>query len=137
MYKGIIFASFLLSFAVHADELVNFSAATKAISEGRRITFVVDFKQCSAQMPLPVAMASITPNAVLVVGGNRITASDRHFSLDDPSARGLPTFSYSKFNINSEGTASMNITVMSAVNYEQLNAYQINCNLGEGFKIFS
>ncbi len=137
MNKGLVYASLFLSFAVQAEELVDFSAATKAVSEGKRITFVVDFKQCTSQMPLSVGIASITPNAVLVVGDNRITASDRHFSLDDPAARGLPIFSYSKFNIDSAGVASMKITVMNAVNYEKITSYQINCNLGDGFKIFS
>lgn len=51
MNKGLIFASAFLSFVVHADELTSFIAASQAIAAGSRITFVVDFKQCTAQIP--------------------------------------------------------------------------------------
>lgn len=136
MKKTLLSALFLISFAVQAEELSTFNDVAKAIYAGKKITFVIDFKSCTSEMPLAVGVASITPNAVVMIGTNRITASDRHFTLDDPVGRGTPMFDYSKFNIDSDGDASIKMTVLNAINYEKLASYQINCHLGKGFKIF-
>lgn len=80
--------------------------------------------------------ASVTPNAVMMIANSRITASYRHFTLDDPSARATPVFDYSKFNIDSQGKASIKITRMNATNYEVLGTHSISCQLGDGFKVF-
>ncbi|BCA96169.1 hypothetical protein TUM19329_25300 [Legionella antarctica] len=126
----------LFSFAVQADELSTFNDIVAVVSKGKPITFVINFKECSSQMPLPSISASIIPNAIMIVANKRITASDRHFTLDDPIARGTPVFDYSKFNIDSEGGASIKMTMMNATNYEVLGSHLIHCELGEGFKVF-
>lgn len=136
MKKIALSALALISFGVQADELSTFKDVADAVSLGKQITFVINFKQCTSEMPLGSSTVSISPNAVAVIGNNRITASDRHFTLDDPMARGTPLYDFSKYNINSEGGASIKITVMNASNYEKLASYLINCELGEGFKVF-
>ncbi|MCL9682542.1 VirK family protein [Legionella maioricensis] len=135
--KKIVLSVFtLFSFAVHADELSTFNDIASVVAEGKPVTFVINFKECRSQMPLPLVSASITPNAVMIVANKRITASDRHFTLDDPIAPGTPVFDYSKFNIDSEGGASIKMTMMNASNYEVLVSHLIHCELGEGFKVF-
>ncbi|AMQ28101.1 TPA: VirK family protein [Legionella pneumophila] len=127
----------LCSFTAQAAvELKTFQNIVDAIAEGKRITFVISLKKCTSEMPLSSAIVSVTPNAVMVVGDNRVTASDRHFTLDDPVARGTPMFDYSKFNLDSEGDASIKTTVLNASSYERLGSYQMNCKLGDGFKVF-
>ncbi|HGB7250918.1 TPA: VirK family protein [Legionella pneumophila] len=127
----------LCSFTAQAAvELKTFQNIVDAIAEGKRITFVISLKKCTSEMPLSSAIVSVTPNAVMVVGDNRVTASDRHFTLDDPVARGTPMFDYSKFNLDSEGDASIKTTVLNASSYERLGSYQMNCKLGDGFKAF-
>lgn len=127
----------LCSFTARAAvELKTFQNIVDAIAEGKRITFVISLKKCTSEMPLSSAIVSVTPNAVMVVGDNRVTASDRHFTLDDPVARGTPMFDYSKFNLDSEGDASIKTTVLNASSYERLGSYQMNCKLGDGFKVF-
>ena len=136
MKKIVLSALAFFSFAVQAEELSTFNDIAAAVAKGKSITFVINFKECSSQMPLPPISASISPNAIMVVANKRITASDRHFTLDDPIARGTPVFDYSKFNIDSEGGASIKMTMMNASNYEVLGSYFVNCVLGEGFKVF-
>ncbi|HHT9951998.1 TPA: VirK family protein [Legionella pneumophila] len=127
----------LCSFTAQAAvELKTFQNIVDAIAEGKRITFVISLKKCTSEMPLSSAIVSVTPNAVMVVGDSRVTASDRHFTLDDPVARGTPMFDYSKFNLDSEGDASIKTTVLNASSYERLGSYQMNCKLGDGFKVF-
>ncbi|HFK5907215.1 TPA: VirK family protein [Legionella pneumophila] len=127
----------LCSFTAQAAvELKTFQNIVDAIAEGKRITFVINLKKCTSEMPLNSAIVSVTPNAVMVVGDGRVTASDRHFTLDDPVARGTPMFDYSKFNLDSEGDASIKTTVLNASSYERLGSYQMNCKLGDGFKVF-
>lgn len=138
MKKMFLYSLTLLSFGAHADELSSFNDIVKAVAHGKKITFVVEVNSCS-KAPLVLKntpMFSLTPNAIMVVGDDRVTASDRHFSLDDPSAHGNPSFGYSKFNITADGKATIKITTMNAINYEKLSSYQINCELGEGFKVF-
>lgn len=136
MKKMFFVVFFLCSLAVQAGELGNFQDIVDAVSAGKRITFVINLKKCISEMPLNPAIVSVTPNAVMVAGNNRVTASDRHFTLDDPVARGTPMFDYSKFNLDSEGDASIKTTVLNASTYERLGSYQMNCKLGEGFKVF-
>lgn len=136
MKKIALSALALFSLSVQADELSTFSDVAATVSQGKPVNFVIHFKECVSQTPLPAVTASITPNAVMVIANSRITASDRHFTLDDPSARGTPVFDYSKFNIDSEGKVSINVTIMNARNYEVLGTHAINCQLGEGFKVF-
>ncbi len=127
----------LCSFTAQAAvELKTFQNIVDAIAEGKRITFVISLKKCTSEMPLSSAIVSVTPNAVMVVGDSRVTASDRHFTLDDPVARGTPMFDYSKFSLDSEGDASIKTTVLNASSYERLGSYQMNCKLGDGFKVF-
>ncbi len=135
MRKIVLAVLALFSFAAQADELSTFNDIATVISKGKPVTFVISFKKCSSQMPLPPIVASITPNAIMIVDNKRITASDRHFTLDDPVARDMPVFDYSKFNIDSDG-ASIKMTMINASNYEILGSHLISCGLGEGFKVF-
>ncbi len=134
--KIVLFALAFSSFAVQAKELSTFNDIAAVVAKGKSITFVINFKECNSQMPLPPISASITPNAVMIVDNKRITASDRHFTLDDPIEHGTPVFDYSKFNIDSEGGASIKMTILNARNYEVLGSYFVNCELGEGMKVF-
>ena len=97
----------------------------------------MNFKECKSEEALGNMSLRVIPNAIMVIGNTRITASDRHFTLDDLSSLGNPTFDFSKFNINADGSTSIKITVMNAIDYEKLSSFQINCALGEGFKVFS
>ena len=124
------------SLSAQAGELETFKDVVDAVSQGKQISFVIHFNECISEMPLSTATASITPNAVLVIDNNRITASDRHFTMDDPVRRGAPVYDYSKFTINAEGDALIKTTAMSAIDYEPLASHQINCELGKGFKVF-
>ncbi|KGP63560.1 VirK protein [Legionella norrlandica] len=135
--KKIFLACFTLcSFTVQAAELGTFQEVADAVSAGKKITFVINLKKCTSEMPLHSAIISFTPNAVALANNNRVTASDRHFTLDDPVARGTPMFDYSKFNLDSEGEASIKTTVLNASTYERISSFQMNCKLGEGFKVF-
>ncbi len=136
MKKIALSALTLFSLAVQAGDLSTFSDVAAAVSQGKPVNFVIYFKQCTSQTPLPEVTASITPNAVMIIANSRITASDRHFTLDDPSARGIPVFDYSKFNIDSQGKVSIKITMMNASSYEVLGTHSISCQLGGGFKVF-
>ncbi len=136
MKKIALSALTLFSLSAQAADLSTFSDVAAAVSEGRPVNFVIYFKDCTSQTPLPAVTTSITPNAVMVIANSRITASDRHFTLDDPIARGTPVFDYSKFNIDSQGKVSIKITMMNASNYEVLGSHSISCQLGEGFKVF-
>ena len=137
MKKLVITALFLCSSAVYADELSTFSQVANSVAEGRPISFVINFEKCSSSQTPPFqGIASVRPNAVLVVGNSKITASDRHFTRDEPNVRGAPVFSYSKYTIKDDGATIVKFTIMNALNYEVLNSYQINCELGAGFKVF-
>ena len=121
----------------YAKELVTFSDIATSVAQGEKLVFVVNVKECTADMPLTSAVFSIQPDAIMVVNNKRITFSNRHFSLDDPNAQGEPVFDYSKFNLDTEGNALIKITMMSAQNYEKLASYRMNCGLGKGIQVFS
>jgi hypothetical protein len=136
MKKAAFLAFALVSCATHALEL-SFSDMALAVSTGQQISFVLDLKQCTSDTTLPDAVASYTSESALVVGNNRITASHRHFTLDEPGHRGTPIFENIKYNINRDGNVQVIITSMNAINYDKLSSMQIHCNLGKGFKAFA
>ncbi|CAM2994194.1 VirK protein [Legionella steigerwaltii] len=127
----------LLSSVVHAEQLTTFTDIADSISQGKKITLVMSIHECNAQkLPSNSIIASAQPNAFLVIDNNRITASVKHFTLDNPLARGNPILEFVKYNINSDGSVSVKNTVMNATNYEQLASFQIDCALNKGFKAF-
>ncbi len=136
MKKMVICLFGLCSYAAQAHELSSFSDISAAVLSGKHVKFVIDVNECKSPLLKKYRpKISITPNAIMILE-SRITASDRHFTMDDPSAPGKPTYGYSKFNINDDGTATTKITVMNAINYESIASYQIDCQLGNGFKVF-
>ena len=83
--KKIAFSALaLFSLAVQAKELTSFADISDAIGQGAKLTFVLNSINCTAEVPLSPFVASYSPEAALIIGGNRITASYRHFTLDDP-----------------------------------------------------
>jgi hypothetical protein len=137
MKKMLLTALIIGSSVAYSQELTTFQEVADAASQGKRITFVVHLKQCTSEMPVPSSIVAVTPNALMVINNNRVTASDRHFTLDNPMSRGTPTFDYTKFNLDSEGGVSIKTSVLNANNYEKLGSYQFNCDLGTGFRVYA
>lgn len=136
MKKTIVASLVWMVGGAHANELTTFSEVAAAVSQGQQINFVLDTKLCTATIPMPAVDAVVTPNAIVVVNGAKITASLSHFTLDSPTAPGVAVFDYSKYNIAADGTATLKMTIMNALSYEKLNSFQVNCQLGKGFKVF-
>lgn len=137
MKKSIGFALLLASAMVHSEQIISFPELVNAVTQGKKITFVLDVKQCTAPVMPNDITVSLSPDAIMLVNKTRITASDRHFTLDDPRAPGTPVISYSKYNLYSDGTASIKMTLMQASDYTVINTYQVNCALNKGFNVFS
>ncbi|KTD19153.1 VirK protein [Legionella lansingensis] len=136
MKKLLTLAIVILSFSVHAAELASFADIATAIKNGKQLSFVWAIKECTSEQTLPNSITSVRPNAVMLIADQRITASDRHFTLNDPSLPDTPAFGYSKFNLQANGHATLNITLMRAQDYSKVKTYQIECELGKGLTIF-
>ncbi|KTD61420.1 VirK family protein [Legionella spiritensis] len=131
-------AAALFSLSARAVELPTFSDVAAAVKEGKQLTFVVTLNACETDFPVPGEnVSSVTPNAAMVVNNERVTASDRHFTMNDPSMPGTPVYGYSKFNVNVDGSATMNATIMKAVDYSRVGAFEVRCTLGKGMKVFA
>lgn len=137
MQKITLSALALFSSMIHAEQLSTFSDIADAVAQGKKITLVMHLQECSSQKkpPYPIT-GSVTPNAFMVINNNRITASDRHFTLDNPMTTGNPTFEHIKYNINLDGSVSIKNTIMNATNYQQIVSFQIDCELNKGLKAF-
>lgn len=137
MKKMILSALIVLSSAAHAEQLATFTDIADSISQGKKITLVMNIQECNAQKaPANSIVASVQPTAFLVIDNNRIATSLKHFTLDNPLARNNPVFEFVKYNINADGSVSIKNTVMNASNYQQLASFQIDCALNKGFKVF-
>ncbi|AWN74035.1 VirK family protein [Legionella anisa] len=137
MKKMILSVLFALSSVVHAEQLTTFTDMADAISQGKKITLVMNIQECSSQkMPSTSLIGATQPDAFMIIDNNRITASMKHFTLDNPISRGKPTFEYLKYNINADGSVSIKSTMMDATNYQQIAIHQMDCTLNKGFKVF-
>ncbi|WED43504.1 VirK family protein [Legionella cardiaca] len=126
----------ILSLNSYAEELKSFSAVAKAVTTGKLLTFVWTAKACTSDSKLPDVITAVKPNAIMLIANQRITASDRHFTMNDPALPDTPAFIYSKFNLRADGQAMLTMTLMQAKDYSSVKSYQIQCTLGSGLTIF-
>ncbi|MFC3908405.1 VirK family protein [Legionella dresdenensis] len=136
MKKILLAAAASLALNAHAAELKQFGEIANAVDNGKQLTIVIKLKQCEADIPVMDISTAVTPNAMMRVGDKMITASDRHFSLNDPMANGLPTFGYVKYTLLADSRASVKVTLMHATDYSKIAEYEIRCQLGEGLSVF-
>lgn len=138
MKKIFLFFLMILSSVTHAKQLTTFAAVADAISEGKKLTLIMNIHECSApKLPATPLLGSVQPNAFMVIDNNRITTSVKHFTLDHPLSKGNPSLEYLKFDIQADGSVSIKNTVMDATNYQTIGSHQIDCSLNKGFKAFS
>ncbi|WP_019216328.1 VirK family protein [Legionella tunisiensis] len=137
MKKQLMSILALLSFSAHASELSTFAEVADAVVGGKQLSFVVSFKNCESENSVPNIKASFRPHALMLIANNRVTASDKHVTLDNPNFLRNPTIEYVKYNINVDSGVEIQVTVMSAKDYRPVDHHQINCQLGKGFRVFS
>ncbi len=137
IHKLIFPALVLLSFATEAAELKTFSEIVKGVEQGSQLTFVLRFKDCQANNSLSDLQVSVRPNDVMVVRDERVTASNKHFTLNQPNYPNTPVIDFSKYDIKADGSTELQMTSMDARDYKVLASTRINCELGKGFKVFS
>lgn len=135
--KKLVLATFAsLSLSAQAAELTQFSDIAEAIKQGKQLTYVFSVKQCDSHTDMPDVTTSVKPNAFMVIGNERVTASDNHFTLSEPMYAGVPVYGFGKFDIFSEGYATIKVTIMQAKDYTKLHEFQIRCDVGHGFNVF-
>lgn len=125
-----------LSFSAKAIELMQFSDVAAAIKQGKSLTFVMNLKECEAHTPLGDNISSIKPDAFMISGNDKLTASHQHLTLNDPMYSDQPIMSHGKYDVYADGHVTAKITLMNAKDFTKLHELQIRCNLGQGFTIF-
>ncbi|MBA2709546.1 MAG: VirK protein [Tatlockia sp.] len=135
--KCLLPAIALFSLSTEAAELKTFTEVAKGVEQGSQLTFVVRLKDCKADHPLSDLRVSVKPNAVMVIRDERVTAANKHFTLNESKYPGTPIIDFGKYNINADGSTELHMTVMDARDYKVLASYKVDCELGKGFKVFS
>lgn len=138
MKKIIMMLATCLAFSCYADELTTFYAAARAIENGKIPNFVIDLENCTTDGQIPAdTLAVVRPDAAMIVeGGSQITATHRHFTLDQPAMRGIPTFVNSKYRIEKYGKATIKVTLMKAQDFTKVAEIEISCQFGSGLRLF-
>jgi len=132
-----IMSIFLAFFAItsQAAEIKNYEEAVNAVDSGQTLRFVFHINECQAEVPFPKMTISLKPNAVMVLN-NKITASDRHFTMDAPMNKGTAVYGYKKINLYSDGQVLLRIDLMEADGYGLLSQYSLRCILGKSMKLY-
>ncbi|WP_131782293.1 VirK family protein [Legionella gresilensis] len=120
----------------YAAELKSFDQVSKAVSGGKGLTYVLNLNECQSNLPAQDIITSVKPDAFMVINKQRITAAFQHFSLNQPGAVGLPTFTNAKYDISADGKANIKITIMKAADYSAIMEYSLQCELGQGLTVF-
>ena len=134
MKKQLMSILALLSFSVHASELSTFAEVADAVVGGKQINFVVSFKDCETENPTANIKASFRPHALMLIANNRVTASDKHFTLDN---LGNPIIEFVKYNIHADTSVEVQVAIMNAKDYHPVERHQLHCQLGKSFQVFS
>lgn len=124
------------AFSTQAAELSSFTEVADAVAQGKQLTFVWKIKECTSDQRLPELVSSIKPNAVMVINNSAVTASDRHFTMDNPFLPNQPAFDYTKHFLSADGQAWLRVSVMRASDYTKVKEFQVDCELGKGLQIF-
>lgn len=135
MKKMLLSLAFLAPICAQADSFKTFADVAYATAKGKKLTFVVNIAKCNMDNP-PQIIASLRPNAVMIVNNNRITASERHFTINSPAFPGTAVYEYIKINITSDNNVSLGFTTLNATDYSQLRTMQVDCQLNEGLKVY-
>jgi len=125
----------LFTLTAQAKELDKFKEVEKEVGKGGPITFVMDLESCKSDKKLNV-VGLVIPNVVMIVDGNRITASNQHFTLNSSAGEGIPAYDYTKYDITEDGGVSVQVTQMRATDYSVISTSSIECQLGKSFKIY-
>lgn len=137
MKKILVFIAAWMACSAYAHELKTFAEAAQAIEqEGKIPHVVIDAKACENAQQFGDSLASILPDAVMVIDGNRITGTHRHFTLDQPLMKGVPIFINSKFTISQDDNVLLKFTLMRASDYTKIKEMEINCQFGKGVRLF-
>ncbi|WP_028387690.1 VirK family protein [Legionella fairfieldensis] len=136
MKKKLMIGLSLLPLFAQSSELKTFSEIRHAFSQGSELTFVISLKKCQSDRSLGDITISTKPEAIMLIQNKKLTASNKHFTLNDPSFSGSPVIEYNKYTINMKGDAELMTTVMDARDYHPLANHKINCELGKGFLVF-
>ncbi|MBA3535616.1 MAG: VirK protein [Tatlockia sp.] len=138
MFKKIILPVLILfTMASEAAELKTFPEVAEALKQGSELVFVLSLKDCQAETQLSDLKVSVKPNTFMLIGDKRVTASDKHFTLNEPRYPDRAIIDYAKYDINADGSAELRMTVMDARDYQVLVRNTINCELGKSFQVFS
>lgn len=125
-----------LAFSAQAGELTTFPEVAEAVAQGKQITFVWRTKECTSEQTLPDMVSSIKPNAVMLINNRAVTASDQHFTLNDPFLPGQPAYDYTKHFLGADGQAWLRVSVLHATDYSIVKEFTVECELGKGLHVF-
>ncbi len=138
MFKKIIVPVLILfTLASEAAELKTFPEVAEALKQGSELVFVLSLKDCQGETQLSDLKISVKPNTFMLIGDKRVTASDKHFTLNEPRYPDRAIIDYAKYDINADGSAELRMTVMDDRDYQVLVRNTINCELGKSFQVFS
>lgn len=123
-----------------ASELIAFHSIQDAISNGEKINFVIESAKCNldGNKPSDEVLSSFIPDSIIVIKNKKITATNLHFTLNNPSHNNSPIYEYIKYDLASNGKFTLDLTLLSSITMEPL-VYQstLTCTLGAGLRIFN
>lgn len=135
MKKMLLSLALLAPICAQADSLKTFTDVAYATAKGKKLTFVINVAKCTMENP-PQIIASLRPNEVMVINNNRVTASERHFTINNPAFPGTAVYEYIKINITADNNVSLGLTTLNATDYSQLRTMKVDCQLNEGLKVY-
>lgn len=125
--------STLISLPVIAStqELPNYSEILNAVENGKKITIVVNFTNCSSDIKNIKGLGYYSPQSIML-HNNKITFSDKHFTTHNPLYENKAVLEYVKYNIN-EDSVDLTTEFVNPVNYQQITELKpitIKCSIG-------
>lgn len=140
MFPTILLASSLLAGQVYAAQLNSYNEVDAALSQGKQITFVVDFDKC-LQSNKPARFshrASWKPLGVLIHDGV-IQARGATYSDEIKSMPGMnKTLQAYDYRFDKNNVLRVTSRFLDSVTHEEkAPPAKLTCQLGVGVKIFS
>lgn len=121
------------------DSLNNFFSVQDALTNGKKLNFVVDFSDCSSDYTKNMRhdiVLNFTPSDILYVKNKKISVSTMHFTMNHPLYKKVPIYQFVNYILNPNGNVTVTSSLLSSDTKQLLLTPVIyECSLGSSARI--
>ena len=137
MFKILCVIPIFYSLSCHAQELLNFQELKQALNKGKNVRLVATIDKCIGQSSEPSITISTNLTSVMI-SSNRISASESHFTRNNPQHKNKSIFEFTTYAFNKSNKLVLSTQNLDPTSYLPLDSVRtFVCDIGLAAKLFT